>query len=185
MTSEWSLPVWAVLVGLVGVLAVLVVLVIVVRASAARVALARAEARSEADDLRAQLLRIDQRVTGLGTPAAASPGEVEVEEHEYVITRLGEMSTDEPRESQESREARGAVPVVDAPLFADLVLREGVVQAASFAAGLRRALSPEHLNRVRFEMRREIKRARKKRRTDLRQARREYEARDRAGEAAA
>ena len=58
-------------------------------------------------------------------------------------------------------------------------------QAASFAAGLRRALDPAHLNRIRFEMRRELKRARKQRRADARQARREYEARQRAGDAAA
>ena len=51
---------------------------------------------------------------------------------------------------------------------------------ASLAAGVRRALAPEHLNRVRFEMRREVKRARKQRRADLRQAKRQYDARDRA-----
>ncbi len=67
-----------------------------------------------------------------------------------------------------------------APLFADIVLRETVVQAAALAAGLRRALSPESRNRIRFEMRREVKRARKQRRADLREARREWEARQRA-----
>ena len=65
-------------------------------------------------------------------------------------------------------------------MFADIVLRETVMQAASLAAGLRRALSPEVRNRIRFEMRREVKRARKQRRADLREARREWEARQRA-----
>ncbi|MCW2795677.1 hypothetical protein, partial [Nocardioides sp.] len=69
---------------------------------------------------------------------------------------------------------------VDGPLFADLVLRETVVQAASLARGLRRALAPEMRNRIRFEMRREVKRSRKQRRADLKAARREWEARQRA-----
>ncbi len=57
---------------------------------------------------------------------------------------------------------------------------ETVVQAAALAAGLRRPISPESRNRIRFEMRREVKRARKQRRADLREARREWEARQRA-----
>ncbi len=59
------------------------------------------------------------------------------------------------------------------------MLRESVVQAASLVAGLRRALAPETRNRIRFEMRQEVKRARRQRRADLRQARRELEARQR------
>ena len=74
----------------------------------------------------------------------------------------------------------GDQPVVAAPLFADLVLRESVVQAASLAAGLRRALAPETRHRVRLEMRREVKRARKQRRSDLRAFRRDRDARQRA-----
>ena len=65
-------------------------------------------------------------------------------------------------------------------LFADLVLRETVVKAAALVHGLRRALAPETRNRIRFEMRREVKRARKQRRADTRQARREWTSRQRA-----
>ncbi len=61
------------------------------------------------------------------------------------------------------------------------MLRETVVKAASLAHGVRRALDPETRNRIRFEMKREVKRARKQRRADTRQARREWEARQRAG----
>ena len=75
-------------------------------------------------------------------------------------------------------------PVVAAPLFADLVLRESVVQAASLATGVRRALAPEVRHRVRLEMKRDVKRARKQRRADLRAARRDWEARRRAEVAA-
>jgi hypothetical protein len=90
---------------------------------------------------------------------------------EYVITHLGE-----PEEEPEVQPA----PTVAPGLFADLVLRESVVQAASLFHGVRRALSPETRNRIRFEMRREVKRSRKQRRADLRAARREWEARQRA-----
>jgi hypothetical protein len=88
---------------------------------------------------------------------------------EYVITRIGEP---EP------------VPTVPAPVFADLLLKESVVQTASLFHGLRRALSPETRNRIRFQMRQEVKRSRKQRRTELREVRREWAARRRAGLAA-
>jgi hypothetical protein len=49
---------------------------------------------------------------------------------------------------------------------------ESLVRAVSLAHGVRRALSPENRQRIRFEMRREVKRARKQRRRDVRQAQR-------------
>lgn len=94
---------------------------------------------------------------------------------EYVITHLGEPEG-EPEAESESE----AVPAVAPGLFADIVLRETVVQTASLFHGVRRALSPETRNRIRFEMRREVKRSRKQRRADLRAARREWEARQRS-----
>ena len=88
---------------------------------------------------------------------------------EYVITRIGEPEPEpEP------------VPTVAAPVFADLVLKETVVQTASLFQGLRRALDPETRNRIRFHMRQEVKRSRKQRRTELREVRREWAARQRA-----
>jgi hypothetical protein len=94
---------------------------------------------------------------------------------EYVITHLGEPQT-EPEIEPEIE----AAPTVAPGLFADLVLRETVVQTASLFHGVRRALSAENRNRIRFEMRREVKRSRKQRRSDIRAARREWEARQRA-----
>jgi hypothetical protein len=92
---------------------------------------------------------------------------------EYVITRVGEPEPEpEP------------VPTVPAPVFADLLLKESVVQTASLFQGLRRALSPETRNRIRFQMRQEVKRSRKQRRTELREVRREWAARQRAAMAA-
>jgi hypothetical protein len=91
---------------------------------------------------------------------------------EYVITKVGEPEEPEP------------VPTVPAPVFADLVLKETVVQTASLFHGLRRALAPETRNRIRFHMRQEVKRSRKQRRADLKVARREWAARQRAAMAA-
>ena len=55
-------------------------------------------------------------------------------------------------------------------LFADIVAREGLVRAAGVAHGLRRALAPASRNRIRFEMRRELRRARKQRKREMRAA---------------
>ena len=93
---------------------------------------------------------------------------------EYVITRMGEP---DPEVSE-------PVPSVPAPVFADLVLKETVVQTASLFHGLRRALAPETRNRIRFHMRQEVKRSRKQRRAELREIRREWAARQRAEMAA-
>ena len=96
-----------------------------------------------------------------------------VAEQEYVITRLGEGEPEPDRTP--------ARVSVKAPAFADAVLRESVVQTASLAHGLRRALAPETRNRIRFEMKRELKRTRKARKAEVREALREYRARRRAG----
>ncbi|GAB3762908.1 hypothetical protein FB382_001356 [Nocardioides ginsengisegetis] len=156
--QQWMVPV------VVGVLALLAVVLLVallrVRAGTAR---ELASARAEAASLRTQVEEIERR---LAAPERTRP----VLETGYVITHLGE------EESVASR----PVERVDTALFADLVLRETVVKAASLAHGVRRALAPEVRNRIRFEMRREVKRARKQRRADVREARRDWEARQRA-----
>ncbi|WP_344044573.1 hypothetical protein [Nocardioides panacihumi] len=93
-------------------------------------------------------------------------------EHEYVITRLGEL---------ESAPAQASAPVrLAPPAFADAVLRETVVQTASLLQGVRRALAPETRYRIRFEMKRELKRSRKLRKLEAKEALREYRARHRA-----
>ncbi|NGZ99701.1 hypothetical protein G5V59_03030 [Nocardioides sp. W3-2-3] len=75
-----------------------------------------------------------------------------VDDREYLITDLGQ-----------DRGPRTPARVVPAPLFADILVRESVIKTAALAAGLRRALSPEVRNRIRFEMKREVKRSRKQR----------------------
>jgi hypothetical protein len=75
------------------------------------------------------------------------------------------------------------VPVarpIDGRLFTDIVARETVVRAAGWTHGLRRALSPETRNRIRFEVRQETRRAGRERRAEMKQALREFRARERA-----
>lgn len=162
------MPGWAV-VGVVAAVALVaaacVVLLLSLRRERARTAAALARAEADAAELRAQLSGIEQR---LAAPRAT-------DEREYVITRLGE---DEPTPT---RSMTTPAPVVPAPVFADLVLRETAVQTGAFVAGLRRAFSPEVRHRIRFEMRREVKRARKQRKAEHRVAVREWQARQRAG----
>ncbi len=119
---------------------------------------ALAAARRETAALRARLEALEQRLAGPARPTT--------DDSEYVITHLGEDERDPVEPAR-----------IETALFADLVLRESVVKMAGLAHGLRRALDPETRNRIRFEMRREVRRARKQRRADARQARRESEGR--------
>jgi hypothetical protein len=129
--------------------------------------------RRQAAALSERLERLEQRLTE-PAPASAAPSSLPVATpQEFVITHLGEDAADDVD--------RTPVKVsLTAPAFADAVVRETVVQTASVVHGLRRALSPETRNRIRFEMKREIKRSRKDRKAELKEALREYRARHRA-----
>lgn len=156
----------ALLLALTGVLTLLVVGVaaLAVRLSR-RVGDLEARLAASSDPDRSSQGRLTDQKWSLDapSPAPAAP--------DYVITHLGEAETQPEVE---------AAPTLPAGQFADVVLRETVIKSASLFHGVRRALSPENRNRIRFEMRREVKRSRKQRRADLREARREWEARQRA-----
>ncbi len=142
-------------------------LVVALRTVAAR--LDAIEARGPLRDA-SSLGSSGQVATGTSAPSSTSepPAPVPVASaEEFVITRLG---APEPE----------AAPTLETKLFADVVLRETVVKAASFAYGVRRGLSPANRNRIWFEMRREVKRARKERKAEEREASREWRARRRA-----
>ena len=125
-------------------------------------------ARRELAETRREAAELRSRIDGLAEQMAEQ--KVAPDPTEYVITAIG--SEPDP----------GLVPErIDGRLFADIVLREAVVRTASLAHGVRRALAPETRNRIRFEMRREVKRSRRQRRADLKAARRDWEARQRAG----
>ncbi|MBB6629503.1 hypothetical protein H5V45_19415 [Nocardioides sp. KIGAM211] len=163
--QEWIVP--AVL-GALALLALVLVVALVVGRSRTSRELARAHA--ETASLRAQMDDLERRVAeGARAPRRAAPDDTD-----YVITAVGQ-DLRLPRHAADEPPAR-----IEGALFADLVLRETVVRAASLAHGVRTALAPEARNRIRFEVRREVKRARKQRRSDLKVARRDWEARQRA-----
>ena len=56
--------------------------------------------------------------------------------------------------------------------FVGLAVGESLVRAVSLGHGVRRALSAENRHRIRFEVRREVRRSRRQRRIDVKQARR-------------
>lgn len=115
------------------------------------------------------------RVALLESPVAEAPRAVaEADASTFVITNVGEPDAVDPAEHQ--------VPVardIDGRLFADIVARETVVKAASWSHGLRRALSAESRNRIRFQVRQETRQAGRERKAELKQALREYRARER------
>jgi hypothetical protein len=121
---------------------------------------------------RAELDAVRERLEGLETRrddprrAEAATAAAQVE---FVITDLGDPVEPAPE----------PVPL-DAPTFADIVLKETVVKAASLAHGVRRGLAPANRNRIRFEMKQEVRRSRKQRRADLKAAQRDLHARQRA-----
>ncbi len=132
-------------------------------------------AHAEAAALRAQMEEIERR---LAVPAHRTGGR-DADQPDFVITHLGDVPR-LPRHSAAAAVDDDGHGRVEPTLFADLVLRETVVKAASLAHGLRIALAPESRNRIRFEVRREVRRARKQRRSELKEARRDWEARQRA-----
>lgn len=117
--------------------------------------------------------RVDELERRLARPAAPQ---------EFVITHLGE-----PDDGDLTPALAQTRVTLTPPAFADAVLRETAVHTVALLHGLRRALAPETRHRIRFEMRREIKRSRKARKLEVKAAVREYRARQRAqtGEPAA
>ncbi len=117
-------------------------------------------AHAELGDLRGRVEALEHAQGA--TPRTSVPTE-------YLITGLG--GTPEPDPAPPER--------IDGTVFADTVLRETVVKAASLAHGVRRGLAPATRNRIRFEMKQEVRRSRKQRRTDLKAAQRDLHARER------
>jgi hypothetical protein len=154
-----------VLAALGGLALLAIVLVVALLRLRTRTGRALEVAYAETEALRARLDQLEER---LATPEPPARPELSGMP-EYTITALGRPEEPDPEP-----------PTIDRALFADLVLRETVVKAGGLVHGVRRALAPETRNRIRFEVRREIRRSRKQRKADLREARREWESRQRA-----
>jgi hypothetical protein len=103
------------------------------------------------------------------TPAAVQPALARTEVAEFVITDAGAPLTT-------------AAPVPDRVVLS-ATLGEPLVKAAAFTFGVRRALSAESRHRIRFAMRREVRRSRKHRKQEMKEAWRRMRAED-AGSAA-
>jgi hypothetical protein len=146
--------------GLTLVCVVLTLAVLRLRATAART-------RTELGQLREQLEELGLR--GIRSTAVSRPVAQPVQPAEFLITDLGSQASQPPTPVQ-----------LDGAAFADTVLRETVVKALSMAQGVRRGLGPATRNRIRFEMKQEVRRARKQRRTDLKAAQRDLHVRQRA-----
>jgi hypothetical protein len=147
--------------ALVGLAVLCVVLGVALTVSVLRLRASAARSRAEIGALQDRLERLERRDAG-PAPAAAAPAE-------FVITDLGRPPEPEPAPDR-----------IDRAAFADVVLKETVVKAASLAHGVRRGLAPATRNRIRFQMKQEVRRSRKQRRADLRAAQRDLHARQRA-----
>lgn len=158
-------------------LVALVLLVTRRRRSRADLERALAAAQRETDDLRHRLEELTRGGSGVpaqvealvtGRPPAHEPPE-------YVITHVGEPVAavdDEPD---------AGVPVPNR-LVLGATLGEPLVKVAAFSHGVRRALSAESRNRIWFEMRRETRASRRRRRQLRKRLEREYRAHLRARE---
>jgi hypothetical protein len=140
------------------------------------------EARADVESLRARVEALaaveHAREHGTGVGAGrddASPGR-RTEPDEFVITSL-----DSAHDARLRARADVVVPgeepdALPAREFVTVALSESLVRLVSLGYGVRRALSPENRNRIRFEMGREVKRARRQRRRDLKEAKRHVRA---------
>lgn len=158
MTSDQTM-----LLALVGLAVLCLVLLGLLGLAVQRLRSSTARSREEVAALRERLDRLERRPAP-PIEATAPP--------EFVITDLG---------TSDARGENDAEPVhLDGPAFADIVLKETVVKAASLAHGVRRGLAPATRNRIRLEMKQEVRRARKQRRAELKAAQRDLHRRQRA-----
>ena len=152
-------PAWWVFLG--GAAALLLVLVVLMLTL---LLLGRAERRRARrdDGSREQLAALQARVDELTEQLerSRSAGSSVLPASELVITTAG-------RPHGESGPPRH----VSDRVVLSATLGEPLVRLAALGYGVRRALSPESRNRIAFEMRREVKRARKERRRAARRAR--------------
>jgi hypothetical protein len=122
----------------------------------------RARERAALATARADVEALSARLEDLSAELAASRGAAVLTppQAEYVITTAGDRSA----------EAEDLPQVPDRAVLS-VTLGEPLVKLAAFGYGVRKALSGETRNRIAFEMRREVKRARKERRRAARRTR--------------
>lgn len=151
----------------------LVVVLLVVLATRRRLESALVSSRADVDALREQLAELASRVSADSEP---EPGPDD-SRRGYLITTLPDGGRPHSTVAVRHPEAVGRLTAGE---FAGVALGESLVRVLSLGYGVRRALSAENRSRIRFEMRREVKRSRKQRRRDLKEAKRHLRADQRA-----
>lgn len=145
----------AVLILLAGVL----VLVLRTRSSRRELATALLAAQAETAELHSRLDAITEQLE------RQSSMMIRVDDPAFVITDAG---------------AAPIEPNVSDRVVLSAAVGEPLVKVVAFGHGVRRALSAESRNRIWFEMRREVRRARKQRRREMKDAWRQVQAQERA-----
>ncbi len=120
-------------------------------------------ARAETDALRDRLDRLTEQLE------RQSSTMIRVDDPAYVITDAGQARPE---------------PTVPDRVVLSATVGEPLVKLVAFGHGLQRALSAESRNRIRFEVRREVRRARKQRRRETKEAWRRLQAEERSRSAA-
>jgi hypothetical protein len=150
---------WAALGATAALLLVLLGVALAVLVGGRRV---RARERAALAAAHADVEALSARLEELSTELAVSRGAAVLAppQAEYVITTAGGPSAE-----------AADLPQVPDRAVLSVTLGEPLVKLAAFGFGLRKALSGETRNRIAFEMRREVKRARKERRRAARRTR--------------
>ena len=153
-----------------GALALGVLVVAVLVWLAVALARSRSQTRAALEEAREAQTEFARRLEQLERPVGSVTDAVT----EFVITDVGQAP---------AQEGAAEVPTrIEGRLFVDILARETVVKAASWTYGVRRALTPENRNRLRFEMRRQTRAASKQRKADVKEALRQYYANQGNGE---
>ena len=136
---------------------------------------------AQVESAHADVEALRARVEELSRELSTSTGVTGAEAHEFVITSLPDGTL---RGTLAAAADEPATTTASSPLsageFASVALGESLVRLLSLGYGVRRALTAESRNRIRFEMRRVVKRSRRQRRRDLKEAKRHLRADQRA-----
>lgn len=122
-------------------------------------AMALSAARAETAELRNRLDALTDQLERQSTSM------IRVDDPAYVITDAGAPQLE---------------PTVTDRVVLSATVGEPLVKVVAFGHGLRRALSAESRNKIWFEVRREVRRARKQRRREMKDSWRRMQAEDRA-----
>jgi len=139
------------------------------RRTARQLAAARADVSALREQVEALSRRLDEPAARPSDPPAAAG-------QEFLITSL-------PSGTDVAVPQQPGAPLTTGR-FVSVAAAESAVRLLSLGYGVRRALSAENRNRIRFEVRQEVKRARRQRRRDLKEAKRQVRAQASGGERA-